>query len=77
MDKWMEGSIDKQRYNKETGCWGLLGICSLPEYLEEKSELKEKDVYQILIHCDVRLESWNLRIRRAQLREARSRGNTK
>jgi hypothetical protein len=29
------------------------------------------------MRCDVQLESWNLRIRRAELREARSHGNTK
>jgi hypothetical protein len=28
-------------------------------------------------YCDVRLESWNLRICWVELREARSRGNTK
>jgi hypothetical protein len=29
------------------------------------------------MYCDVRLKSWNLRIRWAELREAPSRGNTK
>jgi hypothetical protein len=32
---------------------------------------------QVLKYCDVRLESWNLRIRWAELRKAHSHGNTK
>jgi hypothetical protein len=51
-------------------------MLSIKVFLRKRDKSKKKMEIYSSIYCDMRLESWNLCIRRAELREACSGGNT-